>query len=132
MAGPAKVILCVDDEAIGLSVQKMLLESQGYRVITAQNGFDALLRLASENPDLVILDYFMPDMNGDVLARRIKTLRPDLPILLLSGYLYLPGEALDRVDKFLTKGGSPQALLDCVAELLARSGNPDARPLSAV
>ncbi len=130
MASPGKVILCVDDEANGLSIQKMLLESQGYRVLTAASGREALLLVASETLDLVILDYFMPGMNGDVVARKIKVLRPDLPILLLSGYLYLPRETLALVDKFITKGDSPQALLESVSQLLDQPRRPESRPLS--
>ncbi len=80
------VILCVDDEVTGLSVRKVLLESQGYRVVTAENGPDALVLFSSEDPELVVLDYSMPGMNGDVVAERMKELRPGLPIIMLSAY----------------------------------------------
>jgi CheY-like chemotaxis protein len=79
-----RVILCVDDETTGLSVRKTLLESQGYRVLTAENGPDALVLFSSEDPELVILDYSMPGMNGDIVAERMKELRSDLPIIMLS------------------------------------------------
>jgi CheY-like chemotaxis protein len=113
-----KVILCVDDETIGLCVRKMLLESQGYRVLTAENGPDALVLFSSEDPELVILDYSMPGMNGDVVAERMKELRPDLPIIMLSAYVDLPSETLAIVDKAITKGEPPPVLLDAIAQML--------------
>lgn len=112
------VILCVDDEAVGLSVRKMLLESRGYRVFTAENGPDALVLFSSEDLDLVILDYLMPGMHGDVVAQRMKDLRPDLPIIMLSAYVDLPSETLARVDKSVTKGEAPSILLEAIKDLL--------------
>ena len=75
-----KLILCVDDEAVGLSVRKKLLESRGYRVFTAENGPDALVLFSSESRDLVILDYAMPGMNGDLVAKKMKEVRADFPM----------------------------------------------------
>ena len=114
----AKVILCVDDEPVGLAVRKMLIESRGYRVLTAENGADALVLFSTERLDLVVLDYRMPGMNGDVVARRMKDLRPDLPIILLSAYVDLPTETLALVDRGLMKGDSPSTLLEAIAVLL--------------
>lgn len=116
--GNAKGILCVDDEGIGLSIHKMLLESRGYKVFTAESGPDALVLLSSEMIDLVILDYLMPGMNGDVVAQKIKDLRPDLPIIMLSAYIDLPDEALAAVDRSLTKGEPTIVLLEAIQELL--------------
>ncbi len=113
-----KVILCVDDETTGLSVRKMLLESQGYRVLTAEDGRDALVLFSSENVDLVIVDYFMPSMNGDVVAEKMKDLRPDLPIVMLSAYVDLPSKTLALVDKSITKGEPPTVLLETIKRLL--------------
>jgi CheY-like chemotaxis protein len=126
-----KVILCVDDEAVGLSVRKMLLESRGYRVLTAESGADALVLFSSENLDLVILDYLMPGMNGDVVAEKMKVLRPDLPILMLSAYVDLSSETLALVDKFVTKGEPPRVLLQSITQLLDGNGNLRSRASSA-
>ena len=126
-----KVLLCVDDEATGLLVRKMMLESQGYRVFTAENGPDALLLFSSEMIDLVVLDYSMPGMHGGVVAERMKELKPAVPILMLSAYVDLPGETLALVDKSVTKGESPPALLDAIAQLLNHNQTVRLRTSSA-
>jgi CheY-like chemotaxis protein len=126
-----KAILCVDDEATGLSVRKMLLESRGYQVFTAQSGADALVLFSSEDIDLVILDYLMPGMNGDIVAGKMKALRPDLPIIMFSAYVDLPSEILELVDKSVTKGEAPLVLLKAIAELLGDRHDLHLRAISA-
>lgn len=126
-----KVILCVDDEVMGLSMRKMTLESQGYHVFTAENGPDGLSIFSAEPIDLVLLDYKMPGMNGDVVAERMKRLKPSVPILLLSAYIDLPRETLALVDRYMTKGEGPVKMLTVVAELLADEGKSHSRAISA-
>ena len=118
-----KTILCVDDEATGLQVRRMLLESQGYAVITAENGSAALEVLSTQNLDLVVLDYAMPGMDGDLVAQKMKEIRPDLPIIMLSAYVDLPQQTLALVERSLTKGESPGILLDSIAQLLSNGRN---------
>lgn len=122
------VILCVDDETTGLAVRKMTLESQGYHIMTADNGAEGLAIFSSQPIDLVILDYKMPGMNGDIVAERMKRLKPGVPILLLSAYVDLPREALAAVDMYLTKGEGPPVMLKAVAELLTRTQTSKAVP----
>ena len=117
--GNGKVILCVDDEVTGLSVRKLILESQGYRVFTAENGPDALALFSSETIHLVILDYAMPGMDGGAVAEKMKHANPDVPIFMLSAYVDLPGETLALVDKSITKGEPPPVLLEAIAERFA-------------
>ena len=111
--------MCVDDEAIGLSVRKALLESQGYSVFTAANGPDALALFSAEPIDVVIVDYKMPGMNGDIVAESMKWLKPFVPILMLSAYVDLPRETLALVDKYMTKGEAVPLLLEAIADLLS-------------
>lgn len=127
-ANDGKVVLCVDDETVGLVVRKQVLEAGGYRVFTAENGADALERFSSEAVDLVILDYKMPGMNGDVVAERMKRLKPSVPILMLSAYVDLPRETLTLVDMYLTKGEGPLIMLKAVAELLTQMSKVVPRP----
>ena len=111
--------MCVDDEAIGLSVRKALLESQGYSVFTAANGPDALALFSAEPIDVVIVDYKMPGMNGDIVAESMKWLKPFVPILMLSAYVDLPRETLALVDKYMTKGEAVPLLLEAIVDLLS-------------
>ncbi|HEU4409935.1 MAG TPA: response regulator [Polyangiaceae bacterium] len=70
MAEP-RTILVADDEFASLEVLALLLEAEGYRVLTASDGAEALARLLAEGADLVITDYMMPRMTGDELCRRM-------------------------------------------------------------
>ena len=113
-----KTVLCVDDEKIGLRVRKIMLESRGYAVLTANNGPEGL-RVFDENQiDLVVLDYFMPELNGGQVASEMRRRRPGVPIVFLSAYFSLPPEALELADAFITKGDPPDVLIDRIQHLL--------------
>ena len=105
------LILCVDDEAVGLRIRSMLLERAGYRVLCAPDGASGLSLLADHPVEAVILDYSMPGMDGDEVARQMRAMRPDLPILLLSAYVGLPADATANVSLYMTKGEGAPALL---------------------
>jgi CheY-like chemotaxis protein len=122
-----RILLCIDDETTGLRIRKMILERSGYEVFTAESGPSGLEVFAAHPVDAVILDYFMPGMHGGEVAREMKRLKPEVPILLLSAYLDLPQGALEKVEAFITKGQSPQLLLDKIRELLgSKAENSDA------
>lgn len=113
-----KTVLCVDDERIGLRVRKIMLESRGFRVLTANDGAEGL-RVFDENPvDIVVLDYFMPELNGGEVAAEMRRRRPGVPIVFLSAYFSLPPEALQVADAFLTKGDPPDVLIDKIQNLV--------------
>ena len=82
-----KKILVVDDEKDVLKVLKKGLTSEGYSVITASNGNEAMDLAKSRRPDIIILDVLMPDMDGGEVARRLKD-EPetkDIPVIFLTG-----------------------------------------------
>ncbi len=81
-------ILLIDDEEMLLEMTGEFLRLQGYRVVTRANGTDALhlFNKKSEDFDLVITDQTMPEMTGDQLARELLWIRPDIPIILTTGY----------------------------------------------
>jgi CheY-like chemotaxis protein len=112
------LVLCVDDEHIGLQVRKLLLERAGYRVLTAKDGLAGLEILAAEPIEAVILDYSMPGMHGGEVATRMRQIKPAVPILLLSAYVGLPPEVTSLVDLYMTKGEGAPVLLAKISSLL--------------
>ena len=98
-----KTVLCADDEINELTARRMVLESSGFKVLVARNGKDALDVFRSTAVDAVVLDYFMPGMTGLFVAREMKDLRPEVPIIVLSGFASLPGETIGAVDAWMQK-----------------------------
>jgi CheY-like chemotaxis protein len=78
-------ILCIDDEWNQLTGYKALLENTGYRVLAATSGGEGLEMFYAHSVDAVVLDYRMPGMDGDLVAKRMKGINSNVPILLLSG-----------------------------------------------
>jgi CheY-like chemotaxis protein len=119
MGSMRATILCIDDEEPGLQVRRMLLESAGYRVVCARSGAEGIKAFQSEPVDAVVLDYWMSGMNGIAVAREIRRLKPDTPIMILSAYGTLLDETLGLADLWLRKGEEePQYILTKVRELL--------------
>jgi len=111
------VILCIDDDPVILECEQSFLETFGYRVLTALSGREGL-ELASLHPvDVVIVDYYMPEMNGPEVAIEIKRLRPRAPIIMLSGAVDIPERDLKVVDAFVAKDRLGSRLLPVIAEL---------------
>ncbi len=115
--GP-KTVLCVDDEAIGLRVRKILLESHGFKVLTANSGQQGLNIFDEHAVDVVILDYYMPGMNGGDVAAELRKRRPTVPIIFLSAYFSLPPAALELANAFITKGDPPDVLIEKIQQLM--------------
>jgi CheY-like chemotaxis protein len=115
---PNSLILCIDDEALGLQIRKVVLERAGYRVLTALDGASGLSLFGEHPVDAVILDYFMPGMNGGEVAAEMRRTRADVPILLLSAYVNLPIDVVKSVDFTLLKGDRPETLMEKVSEML--------------
>ena len=81
-----KTILVVDDEEHIRLLYKEEFEEDGYNVVLAASGEDALTKIGKDTPDLITLDIKMPGMDGITLARKIKDLRNDVPIIFISAY----------------------------------------------
>lgn len=117
---PTKRLLCIDDDAEILRQRALLLEASGYSVLSRQSGQEALDLLArGAEVDLVLLDYVMPQMGGDELARKLRKEYPDLPLIAVSASDGLPKEFLATVDASVRKGQDPNVLLGTIAEVLA-------------
>jgi len=115
----SSLILCIDDEALGLQIRKVVLERVGYRVLTALDGASGLALFGEHPVDAVILDYYMPGMHGGEVGARMRMLRAEVPILLLSAYVDLPPEVIKSVDFTMMKGDRPEMLMEKVQEMLA-------------
>jgi CheY-like chemotaxis protein len=111
------LVLCVDDELVGLQVRKLLLERAGYRVLTATDGLAGLEILANEQIEAVVLDYSMPGMHGGEVAAKMRQIKPTVPILLLSAYVGLSPEVTSLVDLYMTKGEGAPVLLTKLGSL---------------
>ncbi len=117
------LVLAVDDEAGILRLIKLELSTQGFRVVTAENG-DSALRMAEEHrPDIVLLDIVMPDMTGLEVMRRLRE-RTNTPVILLTA----KGSDADKVrglemgaDDYLAKPFSPEELSARVRAVLRRA-----------
>jgi len=118
------LVLCVDDELVGLQVRKLLLERAGYRVLAAEDGPAGLEIFAAEQIEAVVLDYSMPGMHGGEVAARMRQLKPSVPILLLSAYVGLPPEVTSVVDLYMTKGQGAALLLTKLSSLLQPVSTP--------
>jgi len=122
----AKTILLVDDDHATLKYVGLILENEGYRVVVAHDGEEALLKVRESRPDLVLLDIIMPRKNGYQVCRTIKedeTLRT-LPVLMLSA----KSQPSDRfwakrvgADGFVAKPFDPADLLREIHALLQKS-----------
>ncbi len=130
---PRKTILCVEDNEQILSIRKFMLETRGYRVVTAISAAEALDQIHAAAPgaiDLLLSDLIMPQMDGNELARRAKQHNPALPVLLVSGTVTNFDRAT-AADAFLPKGAcTPVELLDRIRLLVARKRGPKKQPAS--
>jgi CheY-like chemotaxis protein len=113
-----KLLLCVDDRAASLEIRKLILEREGYEVLTASDGSSGLELFASHAVDLVVLDYNMPEPNGAVVAQKMRSLKPEVPVIMLSAYFEPPAEAEQFIDAYIAKGQNPRVLLKQIGQLI--------------
>lgn len=131
MAADQPTVLVVEDEAAQREVLRYNLEAEGFRVALAGNGEEALMLLAEEAPDIVVLDWMLPNLSGIEVCRQIKT-RPEtrgVPVIMLSAR----SEEVDRVrgletgaDDYVVK---PYSLREMMARVKAQLRR--ARPAAA-
>ncbi len=115
------IILCIDDEPTGLQVRRILLEMEGYSVLTATSGREGLELFAANPVSAVVVDYAMPEMDGGQVAAELRRRSPEVKILLLSAYPDLPPGVLQLIDKRVLKATSPTDLLTALQQLLPAS-----------
>ncbi len=120
MAG--KKVLVVDDDVKTVELVKLYLNRDGYRVLTAYNGTDALLSARENHPDLIVLDLMLPGMNGLDICRTLRA-ESDVPIIMLTA-LTTDDDRLTGLDlgadDYMTKPFSPRELAARVRAVLRR------------
>jgi CheY-like chemotaxis protein len=112
------VILCVDDEEVPRTLRRMVLIRQGYTVLPAVSAAEALELLEQHHVDLVLTDQMMPGLVGTELAKHLRSTRPSLPVIIVSGVNEIPEDAI-FADRFVSKVEGPEALFRNIAEVLA-------------
>ena len=118
-----RLILVVDDEARMVRFIQLNLEHDGFQVISAYNGREALEQVRSQLPNLILLDVMMPDLDGFEVLKRIRD-QSSVPVIMLTA----KGEEDDRVrglelgaDDYITKPFSPRELVSRVRAVLRRT-----------
>ena len=117
------LVLCLDDELEGLIGREALLRQAGCRVLISTSPQEALKLFAGCSVDAVVLDFQMPEMRGDAVAARMKRLKPDVPIMLLSAQDSFPNGISDLVDVVFSKREAPRKFVAAVLVLVAEREN---------
>ena len=119
-AFPQRRILVVDDEPLVCDAVKLMLDFDGHEVETAGSGKEALAKLEKSRFDLVITDYEMPAMKGDVLAAAIKARDPKQAVVMITAYAELlqsSGNPLTGVDWLISKPFLLENLREAIAKV---------------
>ena len=114
-------MLVVDDEAPIREIERRILEQSGYRIIEASSAVDALAELEDQKAiDLLIADLDMPEVSGDEMVRRIRSVRPDLKVLYVTGHIdrLMDTRPLWEGEAFLDKPFSMNGLVEAVTLLV--------------
>lgn len=130
-------ILIIDDDLDTLRLVGLMLHKKGYEIAAANNGKQGLLKVVDENPDLILLDVMMPEMDGYEVARRLRQnpKTAGIPILMFTAKSQLDDKVTGfeaGADDYLTKPTHPAELQAHVKALLSRSVKVDKEKLDSV
>lgn len=124
-----ETLLLVDDDAALLEVMSIVLASEGYRMVTAMDGAEALREIGREELDLVILDVMLPRISGFEVLKKIRE-KSDVPVVMLTA----KGQSVDKVvglelgaDDYITKPFDTKELLARIKAILRRFGRQDGK-----
>lgn len=113
-------ILVVDDDRHIQKLYKEELTEEGYEVLIAGNGEEAMELFDRENPDLVTLDILMPDIDGIKLLRSMKEKKPRLPIIMSTAYDYRDDFAVWVSEAYIVKSSDLLELKNTIKKLLSK------------
>jgi CheY-like chemotaxis protein len=114
---PSPTLLCIDDRPQALELRKASLESHGYCVKIASNGYAALKMLEEASVMAVILEYKQEGIDAEAIACHIRQRFPNLPIILLSADSEMPERILWLVDEYVMKSELPERLVPIIARV---------------
>jgi DNA-binding response OmpR family regulator len=120
MGGIKMKILVVDDDLPIQRLYKEELIEEGYEVVVAANGVEAMEMFESENPDLVTLDIRLPDIDGIQLLRQMKERRPKLPIIMSTAYDYRDDFSVWASEAYIVKSSDLAELKSMIKRLLVK------------
>lgn len=126
-------ILVVDDDVDTLRLVGLMLQKQGYQIVAANNGHQALSLAQNENPDLILLDVMMPDMDGYEVTKQLRAspVTQNTPIIMFTAKSQVDDKVTGfdaGVDDYLTKPTQPRELFAHVKAVLARSSKARGTP----
>lgn len=113
-------ILVVDDEKNILKLYEAELGEEGYTVVTANSGKEALEVFDRENPDIVTLDILMPDMDGIQVLRQIKEKKPQTPVIMLTAYDYRDDFSVWVSDGYVVKSSDLSNLKAAIRQIIEK------------
>ena len=113
-------LLIVDDDTNIQRLYKEELEEEGYDIVIASTGKDALEMFEKENPDIVTLDILMPDIDGISLLRKMKEKRPDIPIIMSTAYDYRDDFAVWASEAYIVKSSDLGELKKTIKKLVSQ------------
>jgi DNA-binding response OmpR family regulator len=115
-------IMVVDDEKNILMLYKSELEDEGYEVVTANSGREALEVFDKEKPDLVTLDIMMPDIDGIQVLRQLKQKNPNVPVIMLTAYDYRDDFSVWASDAYVVKSSDLGSLKETIKQIAEKFG----------
>ena len=113
-------LLIVDDDTNIQRLYKEELEEEGYDIVIASTGKDALEMFEKENPDIVTLDILMPDIDGISLLRKMKEKRPDIPVIMSTAYDYRDDFAVWASEAYIVKSSDLGELKKTIKKLISQ------------
>lgn len=124
----APLLLWIDDFAPGLVLYKAIFERNGFRVLTASSGADGLRLASLYNPDVVVTDYEMPEMDGEAVAVSLRVICPATPVIMYSGSTLVPLRVRRNVSAFCDKAGPRNHLLATVHRVMTKKHSAALQP----
>ncbi|MGO9614675.1 MAG: response regulator [Dissulfurispiraceae bacterium] len=112
--------MVVDDEKNILKLYEMELQDEGYTIVTANSGKEALEVFERENPDIVTLDILMPDMDGIQVLRYLKEKKPSLPVIMLTAYDYRDDFSVWVSDAYVVKSSDLTNLKAAIKQIIEK------------